>query len=87
MCKCDNFCPKCDPGIEAFYQEKVKEAKAAADAHFLATGIKIEDYRDFLDADDIWYEYCELKKVSQVEDATDTDVPDEMYEPDNTWKI
>jgi hypothetical protein len=25
MCQCDSkTCPKCDPNIEAFYQEKVK---------------------------------------------------------------
>lgn len=65
MCLCDNkTCPKCDPGIEAFYQEKVKAAKASAE-YLKTTGVDM-DYRNLLDAKDIWYEYCAT--VRDVED-------------------
>jgi len=68
MCNCSNTtCPYCDPGIEAFFQEKVKEAKEAAEAHFKATGIKFH-YEDLLDAKNIWYEYCSLGKNSRMMD-------------------
>jgi hypothetical protein len=60
-CKNGGTCPQCDPGIEAFYQEKLKEAKAMTVAHFAATGIHCI-FEDNLDAKDIWYEYCDLKR-------------------------
>ncbi len=55
MCTCENrMCPKCDPGIEAFYQQKLKEAGSFA---------------DYIDAKDVWYEYCALKAEEAADDA------------------
>lgn len=72
MCMCDNgFCPKCDPGIEAFYQTKVEEAKRAVEAAKTQEFI-IADYRDLLDAKDIWYEYCQLRDEERVDNFYDT---------------
>lgn len=74
MCTCSRLCPKCDPGIEAFYQEKVKKAKEAS-AYLKTTGVDMH-YQDMLDAKDIWYEYCELKKSNEVDDASDDSIND-----------
>lgn len=83
MCNCDGTtCPRCDPGIEAFYQEKVKEAKEATEAHFKATGIYYP-FEENLDAKDIWYEYCSLRE----EDQRDQDViSDEIYNLKDSWQ-
>ncbi len=72
MCMCDNTtCPKCDPGIEAFYQEKVKKAKEAS-AYLKTIGMDFH-YEDMLDAKDIWYEYCALKKEKEAEEEIPKD--------------
>jgi hypothetical protein len=71
MCNCvHHTCPYCDPGIEAFYQQKLKEAKEMSAAHLADTGI---DYRfeDNLDAEDIWYEYCELRAQEEIDNYWD----------------
>lgn len=85
MCMCDGkTCPKCDPGIEAFYQEKVKKAKEAV-AYLKTTGV-IMHYEDLLDAKDIWYEYCELRDKGLLEDAQDKEViPEEVYHLKDSW--
>jgi hypothetical protein len=67
-CNCNETCPKCDPGIEAFYQEKVKEAKAMTAAHFEAISIYYP-FEDNLDAKDIWYEYCQMRDQEAAEEA------------------
>lgn len=88
MCMCNHStCPKCDPGIEAFYQEKVKEAKAAA-AYLETTGYKVH-YEDLLDAKDIWYEYCKLRNEEEIENSEI--LPDELVKeltinPINSWE-
>jgi hypothetical protein len=69
MCHCDKTCPKCDPGIDAFYQQKVKKAKAAAD-YLNSIGNTIH-YEDLLDAKDIWYEYCKLRDEEAADEAAD----------------
>ena len=51
MCKCKELCPKCDPGIEAYYQEQVKKAGA---------------FSDLLDAEAIWYDYCALRREEEM---------------------
>jgi len=67
-CNCNDTCPRCDPGIEAFYQEKLAEAKRAAE--YLATqGVIVGDPTDLLDAKDIWYEYCQLRDQEAAEEA------------------
>lgn len=66
MCNCTpKMCPKCDPGIEAFYQEKVKKAKEMS-AYLKTAGMECH-YENFLDAKDIWYEYCALKREEEAE--------------------
>lgn len=72
MCTCNKLCPKCDPGIEAFYQKKVEEAKKQA-VDLKIRGMEV-CYEDLLDAKDIWYEYCELKNE---EDADNVENPNE----------
>lgn len=58
MCDCKNrMCPKCDPGIEAFYQQKIKEAGPFADC---------------VDAKDVWREYCALREVEAIDDEVDS---------------
>lgn len=86
MCTCSGTtCPKCDPGIEAFYQEKIKEAKAATEAHFKATGIYYP-FEENLDAKDIWYEYCALRDQEQIENETDEEnIPEEIFKLKNSW--
>lgn len=79
MCCKNATCPKCDPGIEAFYQEKVKEAESMTEAHFKSTGIRYS-FEDNLDAKYIWYEYCALKESAKAED--DQDKLYEMIEKD-----
>jgi hypothetical protein len=77
MCKCDSgTCPKCDTGIEADYQMKVKEAKEASVACFEATGC-IFPYENMLDAKEIWYEYNALQLESSIEDECDKDCPED----------
>jgi hypothetical protein len=70
MCNCThNTCPHCDPGIEAYFQKKVQQAKEAAKAYEESVGHPI-DYEILLDdAKDIWYEYCELKANAEADDA------------------
>lgn len=96
MCNCNDTCPKCDPGIEAFYQEKLAGAKKAAE-HMATQGIIVGDPTDLLDAKDIWYEYCELKRQEQLEAAEDRlfDLVERDYSPEdfadllknpNEWK-
>ena len=82
-CKHGGSCPYCDPGIEEFYQQKVKEAKRASIAHKAATGIDA-NFEDNLDAKDIWYEYCELKDQEKVDEQ---DVPDDVYLLVDSWNI
>lgn len=74
-CCHDTPCYKCDPGIEAFYQVKVKEAQEAA-AYLATTGCIVGDYHDLLDAKDIWYEYCALRAQEQADNLHDSD---ELY--------
>lgn len=57
-------CPKCDPGIEIFYQKKVKEAKLSV---------------EYLDSKDIWCEYCQLKKEQAADDLAEEDYNREMF--------
>ena len=83
MCCKTGTCIHCDPGIEAFYQEKVKEAKRASAAMKLV-GIECH-YENLLDAKDIWYEYCDLRATEQVENSLDEDLPDEIYNLTNSW--
>ena len=76
MCTCKNrMCPKCDPGIEEFYQQKVKEAKEAV-AYLKTTGVEMH-YEDLLDAKDIWYEYCALKAEENADDVVQPKNEDE----------
>jgi hypothetical protein len=76
MCMCDHkTCPKCDPGIEAFYQRKVKEARDAT-AALKTQGIEM-DCEDLLDAKDIWYEYCALRDAEKADDAIQPNNEDE----------
>lgn len=83
MCQCDNkTCPKCDPGIAAFYQKKIKEAKVSADAHNKTFGGTCH-YEDFLDAKDIWYEYCQLRDQELAEE--NESVPDAAYDMKDSW--
>jgi hypothetical protein len=81
MCKCDtNTCPRCDPGIEAYYQMKVKEAKEAAAACAKSFGGEAGemDYQHFLgEAKEIWWEYCALKESSKLEEELDKDTPED----------
>ncbi len=51
-CKNGGSCPKCDTGIEAFYQQKVAQAKAASE-YLKTTGVTVY-YEDLLDAKDSW---------------------------------
>ncbi len=82
MCCNDKTCPKCDPGIEAFYQEKVKEAKLAVEAA-AKQGFNMH-YEDLLDAKDIWYEYCAIRDAESA-DALD-EAPEELIDnPINSW--
>lgn len=84
MCCHDSPCYKCDPGIEDFYQEKVKSAKAAVE-YLATTGYIVSDYRDLLDAKDIWYEYCALRDAEAIE-AAEPDAPDDIIDnPINSW--
>ena len=92
MSCCHNTpCHKCDPGIEAFYQEKVKWAKLAAE-EAAKTGYLVP-WQDLLDAKDIWYEYCELRSEAQIEDAHDAllddliakGLADEFFTEGNSW--
>lgn len=85
MCFCDTTtCPKCDPGIEEFYQKKVKAAKEAV-AYLKTTGVEMH-YEDLLDAKDIWYEYCALRDEERIDDAIDKDpVPEEAYNLKDSW--
>jgi hypothetical protein len=69
MCTCNSYCPKCDSGIEAFYQQKVEEAKKAA-VHLKSTGVEVH-YEDLLDAKDIWYEYCDLRAQEAADELGD----------------
>lgn len=78
MCTCNNLCPKCDPGIEAFYQKKVEEAKKQA-ADLKIRGMEV-CYEDLLDAKDIWYEYCELKNKEDSDN-----VENDFIENPNEW--
>lgn len=83
MCCHDTPCAKCDPGIEAFYQEKVEQAKAAS-AYLKTTGVEMH-YENFLDAKDIWYEYCSVKNAEKQEVAEES-VPDDVIKnPINSW--
>lgn len=83
-CKNGGTCPQCDPGIEAFYQKKVKEAKEAS-AYLLTTGVECH-YENLLDAKDIWYEYCELRDAEEAEDEVDKqDLPAEIYSLKGSW--
>lgn len=83
-CKNGGSCPKCDPGIEDFYQEKLKEAKAMTAAHFKTTGI-LYLFEDNMDAKDIWYEYCELKRALEAEKESDKDLSTEIYDLKDSW--
>lgn len=77
MCNCSHTtCPQCDPGIEAFYQQKVEEAKAEA-ARLEAVGYVVH-YQDLLDAKDIWYEYCDLRAAEKADDLGDKIAIEEM---------
>lgn len=69
ICNCKNkTCIDCDPGIEAFYQQKVRKAKEAEVA-LKAQGI-IVNWEDLVgEAIDVWYEYCELKAENEAEEA------------------
>lgn len=83
MCMCNGkTCPKCDPGIETFYQQKVKKAKAAAATHFETTGISLH-FEDLLDAKDIWYEYCEIRDREEIESLIDNN--DVRVENSEDW--
>jgi hypothetical protein len=85
MCNCNNTtCPKCDPGIEAFYQQKVEKAKEEA-AYLKTTGYMVH-YQDLLDAKHIWYEYCELRRQEEVERLEDENLaihPENIENPDS----
>lgn len=80
-CKNGSTCPHCDPGIEAFYQEKIKKAKEAV-VYLKTTGVEMH-YEDLLDAKDIWYEYCELKRQEKME--SEESIPDEVYNLKDSW--
>ncbi|CAB4196911.1 hypothetical protein UFOVP1290_431 [uncultured Caudovirales phage] len=77
MCMCDkSTCPKCDPGIEAFYQKKCRDMIAAGGS------------LDWLDAKDIWYEYCALKKQSvesMADDLADEDIIEDFTSANHSW--
>ncbi len=89
MCDCANAtCPECDTGFEAFYQQKVKEAKEAV-AHFKTIGVEVF-YGDLLgDAKDIWYEYCDLQKGQSIDDVIESESSAELQnlvnKPQNEW--
>jgi hypothetical protein len=83
ICTCHKTCPKCDPGIEVFYQQKVKEAKEAV-AAMKSQGVADMDYENLLDAKDIWYEYCQLRDQKELDEASLVD-PKNIESP-NSWE-
>lgn len=63
MCICQKLCPKCDSGIDAYYNQRLKETELA----LKKAGINANP-EDYLDAKDVWYEYCQLKDQEETDD-------------------